>query len=88
MDQLLAGKVAVVTGAASVIELGCAKEMARNGAAVVVADIALDAAKAIANGIVGEGGMALAVVVDLGERDQVEAMITKQSRISAAGHPV
>ena len=75
MEDLLVGKVAAVTGAASGIGLDCAKEMARNGAAVVVADIAFEAAKSVADDIVGEGGQALAVAVDLGVPDQVESMI-------------
>lgn len=75
MEELLAGKAAVVTGAGSGIGLACAREMARHGAAVVVADIASDAAQAVADDITADGGRALAVAVDIGEADQVEAMI-------------
>lgn len=75
MDTLLAGKVAVVTGAASGIGLECAKEMARSGAAVVVADLAFDSSCAVAEEIVSEGGRAHPVAVDLAEPAQIEAMI-------------
>jgi 3-hydroxybutyrate dehydrogenase len=73
VDELLSGKVALITGSASGIGLDCAKEMARNGAAVVVADIDYAAAEAAAASIVNEGREAYAVEVDLSARDSVES---------------
>ena len=45
------GKAAVVTGGGSGIGMGLAKELARQGAAVAVADIKLDNAEKIAGGV-------------------------------------
>lgn len=61
----LSGKVAVVTGAASGIGLAIAKLYAQEGAAVVIADLQLEAAKAAAAEIDKEGGTALAVEMDV-----------------------
>ena len=53
MSSDLAGRLAVVTGGASGIGAACAERLAADGATVVVADINLDAAKAIAARIGG-----------------------------------
>ena len=53
MSEELAGRVAVVTGGASGIGQACAERLAAGGASVVVADINLDAATAIAARIGG-----------------------------------
>src|SRR5260370_37102977 len=53
MGEELAGRVAVVTGAASGIGQACAERLAAGGASVVVADINLDAAAAVAARIGG-----------------------------------
>ena len=48
MGEDLAGRVAVVTGGASGIGEACATRLAESGASVIVADINLDAAEAVA----------------------------------------
>jgi 3-hydroxybutyrate dehydrogenase len=53
MTAHLAGKLAVVTGGASGIGAACAARLAESGASVVVADINLDAAAAVAARIGG-----------------------------------
>ncbi len=53
MSEELAGRVAVVTGGASGIGQACAERLAAGGASVVVADINLDAATAVAARIGG-----------------------------------
>ena len=53
MSEELAGRVAVVTGGASGIGQACAERLAVGGASVVLADINLDAAEAVAARIGG-----------------------------------
>ncbi len=61
------GKVAVVTGAASGIGRGTAMALGSRGATVVVADIDLAGSEVVAQEIVGAGGAAIAVRVDVGD---------------------
>ena len=60
-DLDLSGKVAVVTGAGGVLCSDFAKAIAKCGAKVALLDINLDAAKAFADEIVADGGIAIAV---------------------------
>jgi NAD(P)-dependent dehydrogenase (short-subunit alcohol dehydrogenase family) len=71
----LAGKVAIVTGAASGIGAATARVLAREGAAVVVADINRPGAEAVAKQIDAAGGRAVPAAVDVAEEDQVAAMV-------------
>jgi NAD(P)-dependent dehydrogenase (short-subunit alcohol dehydrogenase family) len=68
-------KVAIVTGAASGIGAATARVLAREGAAVVVADIDGPGAEAVAGQIDATGGRAIGVAVDVTEEDQVAAMV-------------
>lgn len=56
----LAGKVALVTGAASGIGEACARKLSANGAAVVLGDINESAAATLASELVAAGGKAIA----------------------------
>nr|WP_298985316.1 SDR family NAD(P)-dependent oxidoreductase [uncultured Micrococcus sp.] len=58
------GKVALVTGAGSGIGEACAKDLATNGASVVVTDINLEAAERVAREITEAGGKAKATKLD------------------------
>jgi NAD(P)-dependent dehydrogenase (short-subunit alcohol dehydrogenase family) len=69
------GKVAIVTGAASGIGAECAAAFAREGAAVVVADINREGAERHAEELKRAGGNAAPVAVDLGDEQSVRAMI-------------
>jgi NAD(P)-dependent dehydrogenase (short-subunit alcohol dehydrogenase family) len=71
----LAGKVAIVTGAASGIGKATARVFAERGASVVVADIRGDGAAAVAAEITDKGHSALAFTADMGEEDQIRAMV-------------
>ena len=68
------GKVAIVTGAGGGIGQAYAEAIAREGAAVVVADINTAGVERVAAGIVAEGGRALAVPVDVAVPASAEAM--------------
>ena len=67
-------KVAIVTGAGGGIGQAYAEALAREGAAVVVADINTEGAQKVADGIKGEGGNALAVRVDVSDPDSAKEM--------------
>lgn len=68
----LQGKTALVTGAASGIGKAIAELLAREGAAVGVADINLAAAQAAAAGIEAAGGKALGVAMDVTDEKAVD----------------
>jgi NAD(P)-dependent dehydrogenase (short-subunit alcohol dehydrogenase family) len=69
-----AGKVAVVTGAASGIGRALAEAFAAAGSAVVVADLDAAAAEAVAAGIRAAGGEAEAMEVDVSDAAAVDRL--------------
>lgn len=75
----LAGKVAIVTGAgdSAIGKLGAlyAEALAREGAAVTVADVDGDAAARVAQRLAGAGHRAIAVRVDVADEAEVKAMV-------------
>jgi 3-hydroxybutyrate dehydrogenase len=71
------GKVALVTGAASGIGEQCARKLAEDGAAVVIADLNLGAAQAVADSINAAGGKAIAVTMDVTSEAAVNEGIEK-----------
>ena len=76
----LSGKVALVTGAASGIGEACARALASAGAAVVIADMNMAGATRVADAIVGAGGKALALCMDVTSEAQVNAGIDEVVR--------
>jgi 3-hydroxybutyrate dehydrogenase len=70
--MLLQDKVALITGAASGIGKEIAFEYARQGAKVVIADMAFEAATATANEIIMAGGAAIAVAMNVTDEAQVD----------------
>ena len=70
----LAGKVALVTGAAQGIGKAVALLLARNGADIVVSDINLEKANETAKEVQALGRKALAIKVDVAKLDDVEKM--------------
>jgi 3-hydroxybutyrate dehydrogenase len=74
--KALAGKVAIVTGAASGIGREIALTFAREGAQVAVADVRADAAQATAAEIVALGGRAIAAAMDVTDEASVHAAVS------------
>ena len=81
----ISGKVAVVTGGGSGIGMGLARELARQGAAVAIADIILANAQKVAGEITAAGGKAIAVQCDVCDRQSIKAM---KAQVNAALGPV
>lgn len=72
--ELTAGKVAVVTGAASGIGLALAERFARAGLDVVMADVEQPALQAASEKIAGLGGKTLAVPTDVSDEAAVDTL--------------
>lgn len=77
MTGQLEGKVALVTGAASGIGRAAAVALAREGAKVVLADVAVERCKDTVAKIEEAGGEVFCVETDVSQPDQVEALINK-----------
>ena len=73
MTGPLAGKVAVVTGAASGIGKAIAQAFLSAGAKVAIADLNRDAAMAVAHGFDPSGATAIGVAMDVTDEGQVDA---------------
>jgi NAD(P)-dependent dehydrogenase (short-subunit alcohol dehydrogenase family) len=71
----LEGKVAIITGAASGIGKCAAQHFAAEGASVVVADRDEEGAKAVSADIIGAGGSAIAVQVDVSVVEEVGSLM-------------
>ncbi|MDE6443629.1 MAG: SDR family NAD(P)-dependent oxidoreductase, partial [Muribaculaceae bacterium] len=70
MDSLfdLTGKVAVVTGGGDGIGKGCCEILAAAGASVVVSDLSLEKASAVAHAINEDGGKAVDIDCNVSKR--------------------
>jgi len=71
----LEGRVCIVTGAAQGIGAAIAERLAREGASVVIGDLNVEGARAVAHRIENAGGRAIGVGVDVSDRAQVKSMI-------------
>ncbi|UYQ78003.1 SDR family oxidoreductase [Glutamicibacter sp. JL.03c] len=71
----LAGKVAIVTGSGRGLGLGYARELARQGAAVIINDIDPAAVEAAVATIAEAGGKAAGVVAAVGSAEAAKALV-------------
>lgn len=74
MTEQFRGGVAVITGAASGLGAGLARQAAALGMIVVAADVNLEGAQAVAAGIVASGGRAEALACDVSRAENLEAL--------------
>jgi len=73
----LQGRVAAITGGALGIGRATARLFAAEGAVVAIGDVDVAGAEAVAKDIVGRGGRALALAVDVGEASQVQLFVDR-----------
>src|ERR671910_744797 len=74
-DQVADGRVAIVTGAAGALGTAMCERFVRDGVRVVVADLAIEPARALAGRLDPSGDTALAVEVDVADYATVETMV-------------
>lgn len=74
-------KSVLITGAASGIGKACAERMAREGYGVVIGDIHLPAAEALARDLTNQGLSAIAVRMDVSQEAEVEAGFDKMMEV-------
>lgn len=77
MIMQLAGKVAIVTGAASGIGLAAAKAFLDKGSKVVVADINVEGGKAAVKELQSTGGEVVFIEFDASREDSVENLVSE-----------
>ncbi len=79
MEKKLKGQVAIITGASSGIGAGCAREMAKAGATVVVnypVTAARNMAQKVVDEIEADGGIAMAYQCDVSNEAEVQTMFS------------
>lgn len=82
-EQRLKGRCAIVTGGGSGIGREYAHRLGAEGARVVVSDIDVKAGEAVADELTEFGAVALAIAADVGDEQQVSAMV--QAAIGSFG---
>src|SRR5512141_1423420 len=82
----LAGKKAIVTGAAAGIGKSIALALADEGADVVIADVQTEKAIAVCKEIQAKGRESLAITCDVGDSKQVDSMVQKAAEFLGGLH--
>ncbi len=82
------GKGAVITGGASGIGLATARQLARRGARIVLADVEADALQVAVDGLRATGAEAHGVVCDVRSREQVEGLAAESFGLLGGVHVV
>jgi NAD(P)-dependent dehydrogenase (short-subunit alcohol dehydrogenase family) len=77
MERRLEGKVAIVTGGGSGIGRAVVLRLAAEGAAVVVADLDLDAAAAVVDEVAGAGGSAAGARLDVSHPGETRVLVER-----------
>lgn len=77
MSGILEGKIAIITGAGSGIGRATAKIFAREGARLLIADVAADAGAETLKALKDASADALFMRVDVSKSNEVEAMVAK-----------
>jgi NAD(P)-dependent dehydrogenase (short-subunit alcohol dehydrogenase family) len=81
----LDGRVAIVTGASRGIGKAIALTLANLGAKVVVSSRKLEACEAVVREITAAGGHAVSIACNVGERDQLEKLVSEtEAKLGAA----
>lgn len=75
MNDNIAGKVVVITGASSGLGEATARLLSAEGAIVVLGARRADRIQSLAKELTGRGGKALAVTTDVTDRDQVKKLV-------------
>jgi dihydroanticapsin dehydrogenase len=84
VSDRVAGRVAIVTGAASGIGEASAIRLAEEGAAVVCADINGEGVNKVAAAIVASGGRALGYAIDISDSAQCDEIVAKAVELYGA----
>lgn len=75
MSKQFEGKTAIVTGAASGIGAAVARELASEGATVIVSDVAQEKAQYICDEIAAAGGKAFAFAADVSDAEACKGLV-------------
>jgi 3-oxoacyl-[acyl-carrier protein] reductase len=84
MAGMLEGQVAIITGAGGGLGTGIAHGLSKQGASIVIAELAQEKGQALEQSLKEAGGSALFIQTDVSDKASVEAMVKKAA--DAFGH--